>query len=194
MGTCHCQQNRFIAGCTDGTNIAAWTPLALSIQREPDAQQRYATVARSLIGVVLLGALALGLFSTEILLIFTRAPYLPASPYVGFLAYIHVFSGFSMVLYTSALARKQLKAISLSTLIGAVTNIVLNFALIPPYGVWGATIATAIGYGVPTVCLGLLRKHYPVPYRSNACWPRWRWRVGCPSSGWHSRRCHLSVT
>ncbi len=144
---------------------AAWTPLALSIQREPDAQQRYATVARYLIGVVLLGALALGLFSTEILLIFTRAPYLPASPYVGFLAYIHVFSGFSMVLYTSALAGKQLKAISLSTLIGAVTNIVLNFALIPPYGVWGATIATAIGYGVPTVCLyGLLRKRYPVPY------------------------------
>jgi O-antigen/teichoic acid export membrane protein len=70
-----------------------------------------------------------------------------------------------MVLYTGALAGKQLKAISLTTVIGAAVNVVLNFILIPMYGVWGATIATAIGFGVPVVWLYfLLRNRYPVPY------------------------------
>ncbi len=148
----------------------AWTPLALSMQHDdPIVRQRYAIMARYIIGAVLAAALGLGLFATEILIVFTRTPYLPAAPYVGFLAYVHVFSGISTVLYTSALAGKQLKAISTTTIAGAVVNVLLNFILIPPYGVWGATVATVIGYAVPTISLYLLlRTRFPVPY------PVWR--------------------
>jgi len=143
----------------------AWTPLALSMQDHPDARQRYATMARYLIAAVLGVALALGLFAPEILIILTRPAYLPAAPYVGFLAYVHVFTGFGVVLYTSAMAGKQLKALSWTVTAGALINLVLNFLLIPVYGVWGATIATVIGYAVPQVLLyPLLQKRYPVPY------------------------------
>lgn len=144
---------------------AAWTPLALSIHHDPQAKERYAIVSRYIIGIALLAGLGLGLFAPEILIILTRASYLPAAPYVGFLAYVHIFSAFGTVLYTSALAEKQLKSISLTTIAGAAINVLMNFLLIPTYGVWGATIATVIGYAVPFVSLYfVLRRRISVPY------------------------------
>jgi O-antigen/teichoic acid export membrane protein len=143
----------------------AWTSLALSLRHGTDAKLHYAAMSRYLIAIVLSAALATGLFATEILIILTRPAYLPAAPYVGFLTYVQVFNGFGTVLYISALASKQLKAISWTFGVGAVVNIALNFALIPPYGVWGAVIATVIGYAIPQVLLyQLLQKRYPVPY------------------------------
>ncbi len=145
--------------------FTAWTSLALSIQHEPDAKQRYADMSRYLIAIVLSVALALGLFATEILIVMTRPAYFPSAPYVGFLAYVHVFTGFGAVLYVSALAGKQLGAISWTAGAGALVNLLLNMVLIPPYGVWGATIATVIGYGIPQVLLYvILQKRYTVPY------------------------------
>ncbi len=143
----------------------AWTPLALSIQNEADAKQKYANMARYLVAVALLAALGLALFSKEILMIFTQPAYLPAAPYIGFLTYIHVFSAIGHVLVTGALAGKQLRVFSATVVVGAGVNLFLNFLLIPLYGVWGATIATVIGYGIPEIILYVtLQKRFPIPY------------------------------
>ena len=146
---------------------SAWMPLALAMQAEPNATQRYADVARYLIAFVLFAALGLGLFATEILIVMTRAPYLPAAPYVGFLAYVHFISTIGTVLSTGAMAGKQLSAISWTVGASAMVNIILNFALIPSLGLWGATIATVIGYAVqPVLLYPLIQKRYPIPYRT----------------------------
>ena len=143
----------------------AWTPLALSMQNEVDAKQRFANMSRYLIAIVLFAALVLGLFSTEMLLILARRTYLPAAPYVGFLAYVHVFSAFGTILATGALAAKQLKSLSGSVIAGAVVNLILNYLLIPQFGIWGATASTIISYSVPQILLYLwLKDRYPVPY------------------------------
>jgi O-antigen/teichoic acid export membrane protein len=144
---------------------SAWTPLAMAMQHDPAARDQYAAIARYLVAVALMGSLALGLFATEILLVFTRVPYLPAAPYVGFLTYIHVFSAISTTLTVIGMINKQFAAISGSVILGALANILLNFALIPPYGVWGATIATAIGYAVPVGMLfWRVRRNLPTLY------------------------------
>jgi O-antigen/teichoic acid export membrane protein len=143
----------------------AWTPLALSIQNEANAKERYVTIARYLIAAALAASLFLGLFATEILILLTRPSYLPAAPYVGFLTYIYVFSMIATVLTTGAMVSKQLTAISLTVVAGALVNIGLNTILIPAYGVWGATIATVIGFAVPQVLLYVwLDRRYPTPY------------------------------
>ena len=148
-----------------GPLFAAYTPLVLSIQHDPDARQRYATLARYLVAIVLVAGLALGLFATEMLIVLTRTAYLPAAVYVGFLTYVHTFGAINMILYTGGLASKQFKGIAWTVLAGATVNLALNFLLIPPYGVWGATAATFIGYAVPPVLLYLwLQPRYPVPY------------------------------
>jgi O-antigen/teichoic acid export membrane protein len=148
-----------------GPIYAAWTPLALASQHQENAMDRYVNVSRYLIAAVLLVGLGIGLFATEILIILTRPAYLPAAPYVGFLAYIHIFSGFGMMLYTGALMGKKLGAVSLTVMVGAAANVALNLLLIPQYGIWGATVATMIGYGVPQFLLYMwLQRHYPIPY------------------------------
>jgi O-antigen/teichoic acid export membrane protein len=144
---------------------SAWVALALSIQHEPDAKQRYAIMSRYIIMAVLSAALGLGLFAIEILLVMTRPAYLPAAPYVGVLAYAQVFTAFGQVLYISAVAGKSLSAVSGTVMLGAALNIVLNFVLIPPLGLWGATLATVAGYGVPQLSLYfIVQRRYPVDY------------------------------
>lgn len=144
---------------------AAWTPLALAVQSEQGALQRYVSISRYLFAVVLMGSLGIGLFSTEILIILTRPAYLPASPYVGFLTFIYVFGGLSAILNTGAVMGKQLGAITSAVVIGAAGNLLLNWLLIPRFGLWGATIATIIGFGIPVGILFVILQHrYPIPY------------------------------
>ena len=148
-----------------GPIYAAWMPLALASQHLENAMERYVAVSRYLIVAVLLAGLGIGLFATEILIILTRPAYLPAAPYVGFLAYMHIFSGFGTMLYTGALMGKKLGSVSVAVVIGALANIGLNLLLIPRYGIWGTTAATMIGYGVPQVFLYIwLQKRFPIPY------------------------------
>lgn len=144
---------------------SAWMPLALSIQNEDNAKQQYISVARYLIAAALLASLFLGLFATEILILLTRANYLPAAPYVGFLSYVYVCSIISTILTTGAMVSKQLKGLSISVVGGATINIGLNFLLIPNYGLWGATFATVVGFAVPLIILYVwLDKYNPTPY------------------------------
>jgi O-antigen/teichoic acid export membrane protein len=97
----------------------AWTSLALAIQHEAEASQRYMTMSRLLVAVALTGSLALGLFATEILIVLTRAPYLPAAPYVGLLTYIYVFTTINVTLNVGGYITKQLVSISGAVMAGA---------------------------------------------------------------------------
>jgi O-antigen/teichoic acid export membrane protein len=154
-----------LVGVAMGPIYASWTPLALAVQHTSGSVARYVSMSRYLIVTVLAMGLGIGLFSTEILIVLTRPAYLPAAPYVGFLAYMYVFSGFGAVLTTGALMGKQLASVTGAIVTGAIINVVLNFLLIPQYGLWGATLATVIGYGVPQVILYIsLRIRYPIPY------------------------------
>ena len=68
----------------------------------------------------------------------------------------HGLSGFIGTIFTTA---KKTNIIFYTTVFGAITNIGLNFLLIPEYGAQGAAIATAIGYIVTFLCrLFLSRK------------------------------------
>lgn len=143
----------------------AWTPLALAMQHEPDAKRRYISVSRYLVAGVMCIGLGVGLFATEILIILTRPAYLPAAPYVGFLTYVPILSGFGVVLSTGAMMGKQLLSMSGSVAIGAVINLGLNFLLIPRFGVWGATASTVISYAAIQIILYLwVQRQYPIDY------------------------------
>lgn len=143
----------------------AWTPLALAMQHQPLAHVRYVRMARYLVAGVLAIGLFLGLFAIEILIVLTRPAYFPAAPYVGFLAYMHVFSAFGTVFTVGAMMGKQLRQVSAGVLLGALVNIALNAVLIPQFGLWGATAATMAGFGVtPLVLYVLVQRRYPLPY------------------------------
>ena len=58
---------------------------------------------------------------------------------------LHSYSDFFGTIYTSAMKTKML---FYSTLVGAISNICLNFLLIPKFSAMGAAIATMISYGI----------------------------------------------
>ena len=89
--------------------------------------------------VLMVQPLALILFSKE---------FYDAWQYSVILTNAAVFqslAGFLGVLYTTA---KKTKMIFITTMIGAISNIAMNFVLIPMFGAFGAAVATLLSYSI----------------------------------------------
>ena len=129
-----------------GAAWAAWWPMALQMADEVDAPRQFARMLEYFLMLSITLALAMGMFSGEILSVFTRAAYVPSAPYA-----------FALMIYTGPIAsaatffciglhaRKRAYKVSVAFLISAVINIGLNLILDPIIGIWGAVWATVIG-------------------------------------------------
>jgi O-antigen/teichoic acid export membrane protein len=114
--------------------------------------------------ILALAGLALTLFAKEIIEVLAPK-FDDAYLAVGPLALGTAFYGISTVLTTGlAIVRKTVHLAGLA--VGAaLLNIVLNFALIPPFGIVGAGVATAAGYGALALSYyWLSQRLYPTPY------------------------------
>lgn len=95
------------------------------------------------------GALGLSLFAYDLtLLISDNREFLRAVPLVlplalGFLGYGLYYIALN-VLYMA----EKTRAISLNVTLSAGANVLLNLWLIPPYGAWGAAVATLVSYAL----------------------------------------------
>jgi O-antigen/teichoic acid export membrane protein len=145
----------------------AWNPMALEMANQPDAPRQYARVFEYSAVAWMWSAFGLGLFSPEILTIFTRPAYVPAAPYA--LA-LFIFNGpvsmaagyFGTILF----ACKRTRWMSLPTITAGAVNVILNLILDPVFGVWGAVWATVIAGGVMMIGLYWLSwRGMRVPYR-----------------------------
>lgn len=147
----------------------AWGPLSLAIRDDAEAPRTYARVL-TYFAVIGLGlALALGLFAGEILAILAfligKADYVAAAPYVPVLSYYVVANGATVAVGVGVYLAKRTDVLGWTTLVGAATNLALNLALIPRFGVWGAAWATALGYGLVPLTLYLAAQRiHPIPY------------------------------
>ena len=82
------------------------------------------------------------------ILVYVGSEFVDCWQYVPALLIAALFgslSSFFGAIYVAA--RKNIRC-TISTLICAIINIILNFILIPPYGIMGASIATAVSYMV----------------------------------------------
>jgi O-antigen/teichoic acid export membrane protein len=132
-----------------GATWTAWQPMALEMASQPDAPKQYARVFEYIAAASMLLSLAVGLFAPEILIVFTRAAYVPAAPYALILtAYYGPINFLALSLAIPLYARKRTHIISVITFISAGANIVLNLLLDPWLGVWGAVLATVLAGGV----------------------------------------------
>jgi O-antigen/teichoic acid export membrane protein len=146
--------------------LFALTPFLFAIYSEDPAQEKAARgrTLTYLTFVLALAGLVLTLFSQEILSVIAprfQGAYKAVGPLMlGMLAY-----GLVALLATGiALARSTGRG-ALLTVLAAGINIGLNFALIPPFGIVGAAVATAIGYAILAISYYLLSQHlYPTPY------------------------------
>jgi O-antigen/teichoic acid export membrane protein len=144
----------------------AWGPYALSIQHEADAKNRYSRGLLLFLCAALTAATAITVFAGPILAILTRPEYYAAEKVIGLLTLGTVAYGAYLIVNIGLLISKKTVLTSVAMSIGAVLNIILNFLLIPRFGIMGAAAATLAAYIAALALLYVFaQKHYPIDYK-----------------------------
>jgi O-antigen/teichoic acid export membrane protein len=146
--------------------LFALSPFLLATYAE-DPEQEKAARGRTLTYltfILALAGLALTLFAKEIIEVLAPK-FDDAYLAVGPLALGTALYGIATVLTTGlAIVRKTVHLAALG-IAAALLNIVLNFALIPPFGIVGASVATAVGYAaLALLYYWVTQRLYPTPY------------------------------
>ena len=144
----------------------AWPAFAYSIEDDAVARRTYAFVLTYVVLVTTWVATALALLSPWIVRWIAAPAFESSSRVVGPLAFSTVaFAGYIVVAIGVGRA-KRTQFNWVVTGAAAAINIALNLALIPPYGMLGAAIATIAAYA--TMLAGMVwwsQRIYPVPYQ-----------------------------
>jgi O-antigen/teichoic acid export membrane protein len=144
----------------------AWPAFAYSIKDDDEAKRTYAFVLTYVLLITSWMALALSLLAPWLMRILTQPRYYSGSQVVPLLVFGGVaFIAFNVMSIGVGRARRT-QFNWVVTGVAALVNIGLNFALIPPYGMIGAAISTAVAYSVMFVGMTIRAQQvFPVPYQ-----------------------------
>jgi O-antigen/teichoic acid export membrane protein len=144
----------------------AWPAFAYSIADDDEAKRTYAWVLTYLVVVTAWVATGLTLLSPWLVRLLTKPSFYDASSVVGPLSFAAVaFGGYIVIAIGIGRARRT-QFNWVITGAAAAVNAALNLALIPPFGMMGAAIATVAAYA--TMFIGMAwwsQRIYPVPYQ-----------------------------
>lgn len=146
----------------------AWQMSAITESERPGQESFFSNVFNAYQSMIFIAASGLILFCKLITKIFASPAFYESWQYMPFLIMATTFSCFVTFLGSIYMVEKKSMLTLMTTAAGAVINIVLNFMLIPLWGVNGATFASFISYFV-VFCLRALntrrfiKLHWNVP-------------------------------
>ena len=144
----------------------AWPAFAYSIEDDDEAARTYGYVLTYLVAITSWMALALGVLAPWLVQLLTTEEFYSAERVVAPLAFAAAaFGGYIVVVIGIGRARRT-RSNWVITGAAAALNVVLNVALIPPFGMMGAAVATIGAYAL--LFLGMAWKAqrvFPVPYQ-----------------------------
>ena len=144
----------------------AWQPFVLSRLRLPDAPRLLASVITYAAAAFVSLALGIALFGREILmaLTFTRPVFWTGAPVIPVVVLAYLLHGAFLLVSIGIGIEKRARYYPMITAVAAGTNIVLDLALIPRFGMMGAAWATVAGYLVMAALGGIVsHRLYPIP-------------------------------
>lgn len=124
----------------------AWQLSAIDEFNSKESESFYTDVFNFFSASMILVTSILILSTRYIFFLFLSPDYYEAMILVPFLIMGILFSSFSSFYGTTYIAAKQTKGVMKSSLLGAFSNILICYLLIPIYGAIGASIATAISF------------------------------------------------
>ena len=147
---------------------SALTPLVYAHHHEPQTPARLARLLEGFSGVALAACLLLGLFASELITLLATPDYAAAAPLLGWLAVAALLAQMYIFAPGIAIAKKTGWQLAV-TVASAAASVGLNALLIPPWGVWGAALATlAAGAVFFGAWLALSQRLYRLPLRGAA--------------------------
>jgi len=149
----------------------AWQPFFLKQGDKPESKPLFSRIFTLYAALSLFVWLAITLFIPEIIRInisgysLIGPDYYYAETIVPFILIAYVLQGAYFNFLPGIYFAKKTGYIALVTAAGAVVNVILNFILIPPYGITGAALATIAGHGTMAVLTFLISNRlFTVPY------------------------------
>lgn len=129
-----------------GVFIEAWQFSSLNDAKPEERAKFFSTVYRNYMGIMFMGVSALIMASKFLSGLLLNESYYSSWKYVPVLSIAMIFSAFSAFMGSVYfIEKKSMRSLSTAS-IGALTNIVFNFLLIPHFGALGAAVATVISY------------------------------------------------
>ena len=132
---------------------SAWSISSIKEYEGERSGSFYSNVFNIFSMVLFIGGACLLLILKPFMSIYVGADFFRSWVYVPLLIYGIVFYSFSSYFGTIYGAVKKNFAVTITTVIAAVVNVVLSIVLIPRIGVFGGVIATMVGY----VLIGVIR-------------------------------------
>lgn len=124
----------------------AWQLSAIEEVDATDRSKYYSTVFYNLSSVIMLGMSAILLFLKPIFRVWTADSYYIAWQYTPLLLFAVMFMCYTSFWGSNLVALKKTGSILKSAVFGGVANILLNAILIPKMGLYGAALATVVGF------------------------------------------------
>lgn len=124
----------------------AWQISAIKEYKSKEAEAFFSTMYKYYNFILIMTVLIILLFLKSISKILFAKEFYVAWKFVPFLLLAILFGALSGFLASLYSANKDSKMYAKSTLIGAISNIILNLILIPIFNAYGAAIATFISY------------------------------------------------
>lgn len=124
----------------------AWQISAIKEYKSKEAEAFFSTMYKYYNFILIMTVLIILLFLKSISKILFAKEFYAAWKFVPFLLLAILFGALSGFLGSLYAANKDSKMYAKSTLIGAISNIILNLILIPIFNAYGAAIATFISY------------------------------------------------
>jgi O-antigen/teichoic acid export membrane protein len=149
----------------------AWRPFFLTHARDLDAPKLFSKVFTYLVTILMFVFVTGSLFIQDIIRVkffgryFIHPDYWSGLSIVPIVLLAYVFTGAYVNFVVGVYLEKKTKYLPYATGAGALVNVVVNFALIPKFGIMGAALATLFSYVV--MAIGIYfpsQRLYPVEY------------------------------
>ncbi|HSC26188.1 MAG TPA: lipopolysaccharide biosynthesis protein [Vicinamibacterales bacterium] len=145
----------------------AWAPFYYANSREPDAKRLFSSMTTYGLAVLSLMTAGLSAIGGDLLALVVGPPYVPAADVVTWTAVGVLFQGAYLLTSIGLNITKNTQYYAASTAVAAAVNVLLNFALIPRFGLMGAAWANAVAYAVQAaLAFRFSQQVYPVAYES----------------------------
>ena len=128
--------------------ISAWQISIIGTENKERQTQFYSSVIRAYTAILFVMASVVTLFAHLIVTLLTTESYYEAEQFVPLLISATIFSCLGTFVGNIYIVEKKSVPQFVTTMIGAVCNVALNWILIPVYGIYGAVIATVASFAL----------------------------------------------
>jgi O-antigen/teichoic acid export membrane protein len=148
-----------------------WEPKRFEVATRPDRDAIYSRVFVYFNVAALAMALAIAIFVRDFLHIIATPPFFGAANVVPLLLVATILGGWASLHEIGILVSERTGFLALANWLAAAVTLAAYAVLIPPYGSWGAAVATVIGYVARYgFTYGFSQRVWPVRYAWSPVW------------------------